>query len=325
VRDIAKPEKADLDRLVAPFLEAQPSGLGFAIGYASPTFSNFGGLYFAGNVRNQFRTKLGLNATTPFEIASITKTFTSTLYARLIRTVDPKRTVGDYCSPNGRLPINSVFAPISLDQLMNYTSGLPADNEKSEGTVPRLWPQPYSIQGMMSFLECPEPDSPLRDLSDRDQKFTYSNLAFAIMSAIIASEEKSSPLGISAFVNKMREHIFKPLDIHATFFHEVSLTNLPLGFGYNNWPDPKNDEMPSGHPFFPAYLGVGGVVATAQDMFNWLLFNMGIKRNEHLTPLLPALQEPSTPVMWMNSGWGSAGSSTRRMVNGQGQSSKTAV
>jgi hypothetical protein len=36
---IIKPTKADLDKLVAPYLKTQPSGLAFAIGYASPQFS----------------------------------------------------------------------------------------------------------------------------------------------------------------------------------------------------------------------------------------------------------------------------------------------
>ncbi len=50
--------------------------------------------------------------------------------------------------------------------------------------------------------------------------------------------------------------------------------------------------------FFPAYFGAGGVVATPSDMFQWLLFNMGITQNSALTGLLPALQTPSTPVKW---------------------------
>ena len=38
---IVEPTQALLESLVAPYLETQPSGLGFAIGYASPSFPNF--------------------------------------------------------------------------------------------------------------------------------------------------------------------------------------------------------------------------------------------------------------------------------------------
>lgn len=82
---IIKPTKADLDKLVAPYLKTQPSGLAFAIGYASPQFSPHGSLYFHGDATNQFGQPLTLDGNTPFQLASVSKTFTATLYALLIR------------------------------------------------------------------------------------------------------------------------------------------------------------------------------------------------------------------------------------------------
>ncbi len=82
--NIVEPTKVQLDDLVAPYLTTQPSGLGFAIGYASPSFAPpYGSLYFKGNYQNQFpnNVPLAVSETTPFEIASISKTFTATLYA----------------------------------------------------------------------------------------------------------------------------------------------------------------------------------------------------------------------------------------------------
>jgi serine-type D-Ala-D-Ala carboxypeptidase/endopeptidase len=180
---IIEPTQVQLHDLVAPYLRTQPLGLGFAIGYASPAFANFGRVCIAGNVQNQLRSALSLSATTPFEIASISKTFTSTLYALLIRALDVTKKVGDYILPKGPLPISPALADITLDQLVNYTSGLPTDN--SDGTVdtPPLLPQPYSMTAMMSFLNASPPK-----LSQIGASYTYSNLAFAIMSAIIASD-----------------------------------------------------------------------------------------------------------------------------------------
>src|SRR5262249_41676000 len=51
-----------------------------------------------------------------------------------------------------------------------------------------------------------------------------------------------------------------------------------------------------GHPLFPAYFGASGTIATPDDMFKWLLFNMGITRNAELTPLLPVLHRPSAKL-----------------------------
>ena len=77
---IVEPTQTLLKSLVAPYLKTQPSGLGFAIGYASPSLlPNFSDLFFDGKIQNQFGSKLDLDEKTPFEIASIGKTFTATL------------------------------------------------------------------------------------------------------------------------------------------------------------------------------------------------------------------------------------------------------
>lgn len=292
-----EPTQEYLDSLVAPYLKAQPSGLGFAIGYASETFQ---GVYTSPNpVQNQFGAPLTLSATTPFEIASVSKTFTATLYALLIRAADPTRTVGDYITPNGPLQISPALAKITLDQLVNYTSGLPADNSDGSVDAPPYWPQPYSMPGMLSFL-CAAPPA----LSPPGQQYQYSNLGFALMSAIIACGGTSANPRIGAFEALMAHNIFGPLRLSATFFDEASLAGLPLGFNYNYTQSPAYQAVAPGWPFFPAYFGAGGIVATPNDMLTWLLFNMGILQNDVLTPLLPALQKPLPGVTWEGNHFG---------------------
>jgi serine-type D-Ala-D-Ala carboxypeptidase/endopeptidase len=287
MENIVEPKEDQVKNLVTPYLKAQPSGLGFAIGCASPTFTNSGRLYFVGNIQNQFGSPL-IGAATLFEIASITKTFTSTLYALLIRASHPRRTIGDY-----GLPISSTLANITLDQLANYTSGLPQDNDiaGAEVATPPFWPRSYSMAQMMSFLDAAPPP-----VLPPGKAFTYSNLAFDILSTIIASDGTNGNPTIGAFVSKTRKHIFKPLKLQAKFFDEVSLADLPLGFHYEYLPSPTYTAMAPGDPLFPAIFGDAGIVATPNDMFKWLLFNMGITQDKHLTPLLPALQTRSTRV-----------------------------
>ncbi len=154
---IIEPTKADVDKLVAPYLKTQPSGLAFAIGYASPQFSPHGSLSFHGNATTQFGQALTLDGDTPFQLASVSKTFTATLYALLMRSLSPSQTVGDYIVPNGPLPISSNLAGISLDELVNYTSGLPQDNDTDANTTPPNLPLPYSMTGMLSYLDASPP------------------------------------------------------------------------------------------------------------------------------------------------------------------------
>src|SRR5689334_15849410 len=138
---IVEPTDELLEEMVAPYLRAQPSGLGFAIGYANPSFANYGRVRVFGDVQNQFGSGPPLSCETPFAIASITKTFTATLYARLIRTSHPNQTIADYLSPKGPFTVGEL-ARISLDALANYTSGLPRDNDDSgaKAAAPPFWP-----------------------------------------------------------------------------------------------------------------------------------------------------------------------------------------
>src|SRR5262249_38801939 len=143
-------------------------------------------------------------------------------------------------------------------------------------------------------------------LSPPSENYSYSNLAFAIMSAIIAAEDNVEIPVVHAFVKKMREYVFKPLDLSAKFFNEASLAELPLGFTYAYWPSsrysrPVDSPQSPGHSLYPAYSGAYGIVATPEDMLKWLKFNMGIIKDTKRTPLLSALQTPSTSL---THGWG---------------------
>jgi Beta-lactamase len=179
---IIMPTPDQLCALVKPYLDKQPSGLAFAIGYASPQFSSpYGFFYFKGNVSSQFGQTLTLDKNTPFQLASVSKTFTATLYALLVRSANPSLTVGDYIVPNGPLQISSTLAGISLDELVNYTSGLPQDNETDVNTTPPNLPLPYSMTGMLSYLNASPPA-----VSGTGTTYTYSNLAFGLMAAILS-------------------------------------------------------------------------------------------------------------------------------------------
>jgi serine-type D-Ala-D-Ala carboxypeptidase/endopeptidase len=285
---IVRPTKADLDKLVAPYLKTQPSGLAFAIGYASPQFSPPGCLYFGGNATNQFGQALAVDGDTPFQLASVSKTFTATLYALLIRSLSASKTVGDYIVPNGPLPISANLAGISLDQLVNYTSGLPQDNDTDVNDSPPYLPLPYSMTAMLSYLNASPPA-----VSGTGTTYTYSNLAFGLMAAILSG---TNPPGTNGFTRLVRERLLDPLSMGSVFFNKAPIALLPQAYAYEYATAPPYWATAPGWPLFPAYFGAGGLVASANDMLQWLKFNMGLVQDRTLTPLLPVLQTPSTKV-----------------------------
>lgn len=283
---ITAPTKRQLDDLVQPYLENQPTGLAFAIGYASPQIAGGGGIHLSGNLVDQFQQPMALGHDTLFEIASVSKTFTATLYAYLLGSYgNPDPTLGDFFADARRHRIGSQFYGIGIAELLNYTSGLPADNDVAFG--PPHWPQPYTVPGMCGFL-----DMTTYQPAGTGTAYSYSNLGFALAAAVaqrMAGQEDAS------FVELMHKYVFKPLGMtETTYFGRTDIARLPLGYTYSS----QTAYAPArpGWPGFPAYNGAGGVVSTPADMQTWLRYNMGIAQNGALTPLLPALQLPTTTV-----------------------------
>ncbi len=283
---ITAPTSQQLDALVQPFLANQPTGLAFAIGYASPQIAGNGGIYLAGNLVDQYKRAMILGQDTLFEIASVSKTFTATLYAYLLGNyVNQNPTLGDFFEDARRYRIGRQFYGIEIANLLNYTSGLPEDNDAAFG--PPFWPRPYTVPGMCGFLDMTDYQP-----AGSGSAYTYSNLGFAL-AATAAQRMADEP--DASFVELMHKYVFAPLGMtRSTYFGRADIARLPLGYIYSG----ETSYAPTrpGWPGFPAYNGAGGVVTTPADMMTWLQYNMGIVQNDALSPLLPTLQTPSTTV-----------------------------
>ena len=205
----------------------------------------------------------------------------------LIRSVSSGFTLGNFIYPNGPLRISSTLAGIPLDDLMSYTSGLPADNVSGAADYPPYLPQPYSLNGMLSYLDAAPPASPPGQQSIRIR--TWHSRSWR---PSWDRPEAPRPPTLGHFEHMLHANILEPLSMRPTFFNRASLARLPLGYEYDYSASPVYAPIAPGWVFFPAYYGAGGIVATPQDMFHWLLFNMGITQNATLSPLLAALQSP---------------------------------
>jgi serine-type D-Ala-D-Ala carboxypeptidase/endopeptidase len=287
--NIVQPTPDQVEALVSQYLVTQPKGLAFAIGCASPYFPTGTSLYFFGNLQNQFGRNLTLDQSTPFEIASISKTFTATLYAYLIRTWSATNTVAQYILPQGPLSISTTLGTITLDSLMSYSSGLPEDNQTDQSDSPLYLPYPYSVQGMLGYLNADPPT-----LNSVKDQYAYSNLAFALMGAILCG----GPVDPGQFTGLINSEIFIPLDMQSMFFDQVPLDQLPLGYAYDYSGASVSNPVAQGWPLFPAYYGAGGIVTSPNDMLQWLQFNMGILGPTALLATLTATQSPATKAQF---------------------------
>jgi serine-type D-Ala-D-Ala carboxypeptidase/endopeptidase len=290
---ITQPTEEQLYGLVESYLDEQPHGLAITIGYATGTNEFPAAAYVFGSAYDQYYHNLNLGATTPFELGSLSKTFTATLSAFLGQKYNPSwetQTIGEY-----NVNVGSQFHPIPLRDLANYTSGLPTDNGTVKVvTLPELLPTPYTPAAMLGYLK--GVGTGTWKPTDIGKAYTYSNLAVSILAQLIPQFDAST--SSQDFTKLMAEWVFAPLGmINSGYFGDVFLDKLPLGYSYAN-PTTYSPTSP-GHDVFPAYYGGGGVVSTPNDMLAWLQFNMGM-----LDPTVPALgrvlkktQTPSTKVV----------------------------
>jgi hypothetical protein len=147
---IKLPTQADIEWIVSPVTSTNDQ-IGFAIGVASPQL-DAPRLYFVGEVPNYLVESMKIGPDTCFELASNSKIFTTTLLAYYAQqNPDILSAAVTSCTPTGMAPLPDSFSGITLQNLANYTSGLPADNETATDW-PQYLPQPYTSASVYGFL-----------------------------------------------------------------------------------------------------------------------------------------------------------------------------
>ncbi|MEM8956237.1 MAG: serine hydrolase domain-containing protein, partial [Pseudomonadota bacterium] len=119
--------------------------------------------------------------------------------------------------------------------------------------------------------------------------YLYSNLGFALLAQTVATSQSED------FHTLLRQTILSELDMHHTVIVRLlgpRMSRLPMGYDLaTGSPVPVKTAGASG---FPAMGGAGAIVSTPKDMMRWLRWNMGLRAEDPLNDLLPALQTPST-------------------------------
>ncbi|HSV87704.1 MAG TPA: serine hydrolase domain-containing protein [Bacteroidales bacterium] len=211
------------------------------------------------------RNSLPITHETPFQIASITKTFTA---AGILLLHQQEKLHID------SLVVNYLkefpYKNITVRHLLNHTSGI----QNYMYVMERYWTNPrmptnQDMLNMFIRLRRPLNFTP-------GTRFSYSNTGYAILAMVIqrVSGER--------FPDFMYENIFSPLGMHDTFVYDIHYENLREGraFGFRPVRGGHALIQPVSHD---GVMGDKGIFSSASDLFKW---DRAIAANELLSPYL---------------------------------------
>lgn len=184
---------------------------------------------------------------TPFHIASVSKTFTAMAVLQL--------------QEHGKLHIHDLITKYipdfpsesaTIESLLNHRSGLPTYDHFMENLGWHKGTFVYN-NDIINFIIEHAKDIPIRKANTG---FAYSNTNYALLASII---EKVSGVSYPVY---LREHIFKPLEMHDSFvFQPEDSARYQPSFYYN------------GRPYRFDYLdyvyGDKNIYSTVRDLLKW--------------------------------------------------------
>ena len=199
-----------------------------------------------------FRNHTPLRPETPFQLASISKTFTAAavlmLHQEGLLHIEDTVTchIPEFPWPN-----------ITIRQMMTHTSGL----QNYMWVIERFWNQPQrpDNEDMLDlFIRHPRP------LNFRPgTRFSYSNTGYAFLGLLI---ERVSGQRYADF---MQQHVFDPLEMEHTFVYDPhnqeGMTN-DRAFGFRRWGN-RHIVIPDVH--HDGVMGDKGIYSNIHDLYKW--------------------------------------------------------
>jgi CubicO group peptidase (beta-lactamase class C family) len=220
-----------------------------------------------------------LNGDTVFEIASITKVFTSLLLSDMVQRGEVALTdpVSKYLPPGAKVPERN-GRQITLVDLATHTSGLPRDALNLQPTVVD-WEAGYSEEKLYGFL------ASYQLKHDIGARFEYSNLGGGLLGIALARRAGMD------YETLVRTRITEPLGMTST---SVTLSpdlsaRAAIGHAARLSPAPYSN--------FRIFAGAGGLLSSVNDLLTFLAANLGYTK----TPLAAAMtaqlevHRPMTP------------------------------
>ncbi len=229
-----------------------------------------------------------LDGSTIFEIGSITKVFTNTILAdmvrkREVRLDDP---VSKYLPASVRMP-GRKGKQITLVDLATQSSGLPrlpTNLRPADAANPYV---DYSVKDLYDFL------SSYTLTRDIGAQYEYSNLGMGLLGHVLALRAGKS------YADLVKERVLEPLGMHDTgiLLTASMRSHIAQGFDANGTPVPLWD--------LPTLAGAGGLRSTANDMLKFLAANLDSAQGP-LGPAMAMARAPRRPIggnNWIGLAW----------------------
>jgi len=223
---------------------------------------------------------------TNFRLASVSKQFTAA--AILLLAEDGKLSIDD--SLKKWLPsLPAVADAMTVRQLLSHTSGLLDYEELMDPADTR---QVHDID-VLHLLEKEN-----RTLFAPGSDYHYSNSGYALLALIVGKASGSD------FASFLRQRIFLPLGMDATFAHQDGVDEVPArAYGYSEidgrWQ--RTDQSTTS-----AVLGDGGIYSSLDDLARWdaALYDERLLRRASLQlAFSPATKTPEPDVPFYGFGW----------------------
>jgi CubicO group peptidase (beta-lactamase class C family) len=221
-----------------------------------------------------------------FGIASITKTFTGTILAKLV--MDEKIMLDEPIKNVLPVPIKQSSLngkEVTVLNLANHTSGIPREpnNQKNYkgGAI-------YNKEKLYDYLS-----NYMVLQSEPGKKRYYSNLGFGLLTQILTLKAGKS------YGEMLSEIILSPLNMNSTFVqpNEKQLQKIVKGR------DPKGKEADfSKIDAFDAFLGVGGISSSATDLTKYVRAFFEDTTSYYHLALQPTFEENEQQLSCL--GWG---------------------
>jgi hypothetical protein len=243
--------------------------IGVVIGAVTPA-EPAGGLIFSKNqIVTQSKQSITPSSSTPFELGSVSKVFTTGIYSMLQSTPNFEGTLGQRLG--SQMTMSDTVKAIPIQCLASFSSGFPQDN----GHCP-LHPSTGYPAGLTATLQ-----SLFNYLATYDTMaytpgttYSYSNLAMSLVSMAALNLDSTDTDAFGTAYNNALIQYCQMFGVDPTgsspttiVYNQVDTGSLPIGYD-------TSFQQKIAPPCSIVEYGSGGVVSTGADMLNFLLYCM---------------------------------------------------
>jgi serine-type D-Ala-D-Ala carboxypeptidase/endopeptidase len=254
--------KSEIDKIVQPLVESNTN-----IGVAAGVLVGDQKL-----VRGYGKVIYGMDrkpdGDTVYEIGSISKVFTATLLAQMVREEKLKLDdpIESYLPKTVKVPVFEK-RKITLQDLATHVSGLP---RLPTNFVPKDWTNPYAdytVENLYDFLS----NHKLR--RKPGETYEYSNLGVGLLGHVLARKNGKS------YEQLLIERICEPLGMNSTritLSPELQQRLAPAYTTHGVWK--LRIYLPNRNWNIPTLAGAGAIRSTVNDLLKFISANMGITK-----------------------------------------------